>query len=617
MSAIAAVLSFGSPFAAVERLERLLDLQKHAGPDGHRHLQSGPCAIGLCTMTTTPEDHVDSPCAYDACTNLHVAIDGFVSNRDALGVVLGISARELGAMGDARLVARAYGRWREQAFEKIDGEFCIALWDSGTNTCVVARDVFGIRPAYYSSSADSLCVASELQALHAIQPSRVNEGMIAEALVWRRTSMDETLFTGVKRLPPGHLLVASVNGASRIRRYWTPDLDSTLRLKSDDDYAAACRAQVKRAVTGVMRSDRPVGLMLSGGMDSGVIAAEVAALEDTRPPLAAYTVTFPGTAVDEGPWARETAEHTHVPWTAALPAAQHYDFVGESRKTKQLPSYPSNANSVALRAAATRSGTRILLTGMGGDEWFYGSDWRYADLLTRGRLWKWGREVWADRHVYGWSFRRLMRDSVLPIVPREQWVTIGRLVGRASDRGLITDAFASRTNLEDRLAADWIPRARRHARRDIGRVIYSGAAVAAHEEMAQLGALTQTIHRHPFYSRELVTFALALPEEQRRHRGVTKRVVRRAYAPLLPPGVVERVSSFTYDFLMTEVIRKLVRQGIFQKPRVVENGWVPARPIDDLVAAVAHGPCDGQAAKAAMQLWPTASVEVWLNGMLG
>jgi asparagine synthase (glutamine-hydrolysing) len=134
--------------------------------------------------------------------------------------------------------------------------------------------------------------------------------------------------------------------------------------------------------------------------------------------------------------------------------------------------------------------------------------------------------------------------------------------------------------------------------------------------MAQLGLLTGTTHRHPFFNRALVEFALALPEEQRRHRGVTKRVLRRAYADALPAGALSRIDSFTYDFLNTEAIRALLAHGLFDDPFVVKQGWVDAEPLADLVRTVAHGPADGAAADAAMRLWPTASVEVWLNAML-
>jgi asparagine synthase (glutamine-hydrolysing) len=566
-------------------------------------------------MITTPEDHLDPPCVHDAVTDVIVAIDGYLSNRQALAAALSMSTPELRSVGDARLVARAFTRWGLDAFARLDGEFALVLWDVRARTCAVARDRFGIRPLYYSLDEQMLCVATELQALQRVRPSRVNEGMVAEALVWRRVSLDETLFTGIKRLPPRHLLLVQ-DTHSQVRRYWSPNLDRASRWSADDEYDEACRDHVRRAVRSVLRSDRPVGLMLSGGMDSGVIAAEAAQAPPPAATLQAFTVTFPGTDVDEGGWARETATHTGTPWTPVLPSARDYDFLAESRQTLQLPSYPSNANSVALRRAAVDRDSRILVTGMGGDEWFYGSNWRYADLLRRGRLWQWAGELRSDQLLWPSSWRRVLRDSVLPMVPRQRWRDISRVLGRVSKRGLIDEAWAKQVHLEDRLERDCIPAAGLHARRDIGREFHDGGAVAAHEEMAQLGALTGTVHRHPFYNRELVEFALALPEEQRRHRGVTKRILRRAYAAALPAGVISRLDSFTYNFLNTEVIRALLQRGLFRRPLVVAQGWVSEQPLNELIDKVSRGPIDGESADAAMQLWPTASVEVWLNSVL-
>ncbi|HXG89490.1 MAG TPA: asparagine synthase-related protein [Vicinamibacterales bacterium] len=618
MSALAVLLTLDGRPVPAEQLQRLLTLQHSSGPDSQLSLTSGPIGLGVAVLATTPEDHLDPPCFRDPRSGISVVFEGYLSNRADLASALALSTSELNVCGDARLVAYAYERWQLDTWTHLDGEFCVALWDPAVQQLVIARDAFGCRPMYYRRSSTQVTAASEIQALVRAEASPINEGVVGETLLARPSTIDETLFQDIKRLPPAHALIAQADGRWRLDHYWRLDLTTTVQLASDGEYAEAFAEQLSRAVRATLRTDRPVSVMLSGGMDSSAIVAEATAAR-TRGvhPLRAFTIGFPDRPVDESAWAAAVAAHTGTPWRAVWRSSHSYDYRGDADATLQLPAFPSGANAAALRAAVVEAGGRVLLNGYGGDEWFFGSDWCYADLLRQGRLLEWLRQVRADVPLGGVTPTGLIRNSVFPMIPPPWWRRVRRLARPVTAFGILDVPFCERISLEERLIDRALPSAGSYARRDIGREALSPISIDAKEQLARLGARSGTADRHPYFNRQLVNFAVALPDAQRRSDGIPKRVMRLAYRSALPPSVTARVERFDFSFLVTDAIRRLVNNGLFEPAHVVERGWVNEQPLRELIAAAIRDPESGRGADAAMQLWPVVAVEVWLTSVLG
>lgn len=618
MSALAVLLALDHSPLPLEQFRHLLRLQQSSGRDAELQVTADAVGLGIAVLATTPEDHLDPPCLRVPNSGVCVVFDGYLSNRAELASQLLLSTAELNVCGDARLIAHAYERWQLDTWTRLEGEFVIALWDPAVERLVLARDAFGLRPVYYRATTTQFCAATELQALVRTGSSSLNEGVIGEALLGRPSTLDETLFAEIKRLPPAHALVVDSAGTMQLHHYWTLDLTRTIELADDAAYAEAFAEHFSRAVQGTLRADRPLSVMLSGGLDSSVIVAEAAAPRSRgRHPLYSFTVGYPGRDVDETAWARAVAAHTGSPWRAVSATSDVYDYVSDARESLHLPPFPAGANSWGLRTAAVAAGGRVLLNGAGGDEWFYGSDWRYADLLRAGQFLRWGREVRADRVLWPVTPLSLIRNSIFPMIPTPWWRTIRHRIGRSTPMGVVNSTFAARIALDERLVDHRLPTKGSYARRDIGREALSPVAAAAKEEFARLGARSGTVDRHPFFNRDLVSFALALPERQRRAAGVTKRIMRHAYQHTLPRAVCERVEYFDYSFLVTAAIRQLLNTGFLATPHVVASGWVDETPLRDLIARAARDPEPGHGATAAVQLWPVMAVEIWLSGVLG
>jgi len=615
MSALAVFLTLDGRPAPSEDLQRLLTAQQSSGPDSQRSVMSGPCALGVAVLTTMPEDHLDPPCAHEPLMGVTVVFDGFLANRADLAQQLDISYSELSVCSDARLIARAYERWRVDAFTRAEGEFAAALWDAPERRLILARDVFGLRPLYYCWHGPELYAASELQAIARLAPSSLNERVVGEALVGRHSTFDETLFTDIKRLPPAHLLVVEW-GRCDLRRYWSLDLDETLELPDEEAYAARFRAVFSQAVGAALRSDRPTAVMLSGGLDSSTIVAEAAQQRNPRSPVLSFTIGHADPAVDETKWARAVADRAGVSWHVVTPTAVEYDYLEDARQSMQLPPFPSGASSWGLRQAATSLGARVLLNGVGGDEWFYGSNWRYADLISQGRLVNWMQEAWADRALGPVTARNLVRDSVFPLLPSHWRQRAASIVRRKGAEPLVREDFAQRISLHARTNDTASHAGVMHARRDIAREAMSPGAVAAIEEGVRIATRAGMTDRHPYFNRRVAEFAMSIPETERRTRGIPKRVVRRAYRSALPPAVVDRVEYFDYSFIVVDTVKQLLATGVLAKPQTVANGWIGGDALSRLIAQATARDAEA-ATRASLSLWNVVAVETWLAAVLG
>ena len=180
----------------------------------------------------------------------------------------------------------------------------MALWDRNRRRLFCARDLIGTRPFYYYQSNNSFCFASEIRQLLVLEeiPRRPNEGMIGEYLVSRMVSNSETQFEGIMRLPPATCLLVE-NGRVEKRDYWDPTAVPSIRYERDEEYADHLAELLSSAVASRLKSQFPVGIQLSGGVDSSSVVAVAADLQRNQgvdcPSLEALSLVFPGWECDE------------------------------------------------------------------------------------------------------------------------------------------------------------------------------------------------------------------------------------------------------------------------------------------------------------------------------
>ena len=508
---------------------------------------------------------------------------------------------------------------------RIVGDFVFAVWDDRRQQLFCARDILGKRPLFYWFDGRVFRCASEMQQLFVdeVVGRRPNEGMAAEFLASAVTSTTETLFRDVFRLAPAHSMTVSSSGL-RMKRYWQWDSSAEVRHRSDAEYAEHFLEQFREVLRAHLRTIGPVGVTLSGGLDSTSVLS-VAQDELNRSGsglrLEAYSMTFPGRACDESGFIDEVVRRWDVPSHRVVPVPMGADYYQEQVvRYLDIPEYPNNAMCSFLSRAGSANGVRTLLTGDSGDWWLTGSRLQCADLIRRGRLAEVARRLRPEAEYAGLSpWMTLRKYGLRPLVPAAARNWRERLLGVGPARDWLPDEFKSRVSLNDRIRVAPNRGRPSFAAVDLAGHLDSGDQVHSNELGDRSAAAIGHEWRDPLGDRRLVELTLALPEEQRRRGRMTKFVLRQATAGLMPEPVRQRLDKADFSHAFVE---ELLSQGgapRFEALAIEELGWVDGpvlrRMYQDMSALYLAG--DLRYTALVWPLWTVAWIDRWYSEVGG
>jgi len=309
-----------------------------------------------------------------------ITYNGEIYNFPALRQRLADAGVEFHSQSDTEVILRMYEAHGPACLEQLRGMFALAIWDNKEQTCFLARDRFGVKQLYYQYDNGSVAFASELRALAVAVPRQLNRQAVFQFFLSGSVPEPLTLVDGLQALEAGHYLLWR-DGQVDIRQYWQVEFS---RAEVAPDPAALTRAALIDSVKHHFVSDVPVGVLLSGGVDSTAILALARISQPGE--LHTFTLTFPGTPMDEGPTARRTA---------ALFGTIHHECAVDGRTARQIlrdfleaVDQPSidGFNIFAACRLAKAHGAKVILSGLGGDELFGG----YPSFREVPRLLKWG-----------------------------------------------------------------------------------------------------------------------------------------------------------------------------------------------------------------------------------
>jgi len=546
-------------------------------------------------------------------------LDGRVDNRDELRAAVEVRGARVRTSSDAELVLQAYHCWGDSCPGYIVGDFAFVIWDRRHRCIFCARDPLGVRPFYYYSDHRTFVCCSELHALfqHKNVRREPNEGMIGEHLAIAISHREETLFRGVLRLPAGHCLSVHRSGI-RTAQYWNLNPARTIRYRTDGDYAEHFGSIFSAAVRCRLRAQGPVGAELSGGLDSSSVVSVVQALRQNEAASAGFetfSMTFPGLSCDEAGYIEEVVSDSR----ATSNISRGGQTTGASlwsqlAQYQDLPDYPNAALFYPLRALARQKGIRVLLTGVGGDEWLDGSYYQYADLLRRGRLIAFVRQL---RH--GSPDRMLgsaMRFGIWPLMPARVRSTLRWILRRDPVPRWINRQFARRHSLRERLRQNTIGATFANLSQQ---GVFLSATSAWQSHMLEMEDRTAASfgleERHPFLDRRIAEFALAIPEEQRWRGRYPKYVLRQAMKGLLPESVRTRTTKADFSHAFADVLTTLGSRGFFDHLAIEAMQWVDGGRIrlmyDELARLYARH--DNRYLAWTWPLWMVVGIECWFR----
>ena len=526
----------------------------HRGPDEAGYLIDGDFGFGMRRLSIIDVEHGHQPIT-SADGRYSIVCNGEIVNHLELRRELEASFR-FRTRSDVETLLAGFMRWGDDVWLRIEGMFAAAIWDHLTRTLTLARDPLGIKPLFLSEQKGGIAFASEISALRVLPGFEfdVDDAGIRDFFRFGHVLGPRSIFRQVRTLEPGHFMTVGALG-SITRRYWAPKVQPRMGVP-EAQWIEETREQVLATVRRHMISDVPIGVFLSGGVDSSAIAA--AMTEVSASSFKAFTAGFPGSTIDETAASSNIARHLgleHVvlpiePATAAevLPAVQ---------RSFDEPTAANSAIPLWYLSRAAASEVKVVLCGEGGDELFLGYNrQRWAQRMSRwsplvhalGGL-KYVDRIpqFSDRKLnYLRNYAEQFRRGALLDSGYERFFAAVTITSDAVRKRIYSQDFWQKWDRpvsEATLAADhFIPSQPDMAELDQ----FAFGDLTVHMPASLLQRLDRSSMafsleaRVPFLSRSFVDWALSIPSEFKLRRNVGKYVLRRAVEPYLPPQALSR-----------------------------------------------------------------------------
>lgn len=539
-------------------LTQATQVLRHRGPDAAKlwvdpkgHVGLAHARLSIIDLTTG-----DQPLANEDGT-LHAIVNGEFYDFERIRADLEGRGHRFSTRSDSEILLHLYEERGPSCLEELRGEFAFALYDSRNRMLFAGRDRFGIKPLFYASHGGNVALASEAKALFALGvPARWDAESVYQASALVVPLQDRSLFAGIQQVPPGHYLLATPNHL-RLVAYWDFDfgVEQTQPGRSASDDIAQLATTIDEAIRLRLRADVPVGVYLSGGLDSCALLGM--ATKHVRKPIRAFTLSFDRAEYDEAPIAREMAQRAGAEYTEL--AVGQLDFARDfSDAVWHAETLMNNANGVSkfrLSRAVRDAGYRVVLTGEGSDEIFAGYPHFRRDLFLeqehegeQGRLTALEQSNTLSRGLLMPDGQALPLDGVrgaLGFVP--SWVEAIATTGHKV-RGLLRPEFAAQFAEREPamllVGSLDVARALR-GRPRVHQAMYLWNKIALPNFiLSLLGDRMEMAHsvegRLPFLDHTVVELAMRLPVDLKIRGAVEKYILREVARPFITDTVYRR-----------------------------------------------------------------------------
>jgi asparagine synthase (glutamine-hydrolysing) len=617
MCGIAGVLSFDRDRPVNPRRVALMrDALEHRGPDGEGLMVEGHIGLGHRRLAIVDVEGGHQPMANEDGT-VWVVFNGEIYNHAELRPDLIARGHIYATRSDTETILHLYDEYGDAGLDRLEGMFAFALWDAARRRLILGRDRLGIKPLYFSRTAQELVFASEIKALVAGGlVARFHRAVLPEFLATRYVSGDETFFEDVQKLPPGHRLTWSAETGVRLERYWQLPAPATAGDLSMRDAADRLRTGLRDAVRRHLMSDVPLGLFLSGGIDSSALAALAAEL--VPDPVLTFAVGFHEAEGNELPYARSVAgaigaEHREIKVTAD----EYFQALPDLVWRQDEPMAFSSGVPLYFVSRLAAGHVKVVLTGEGADELLLGYN-RYRVTFWNERL---GRLYWGMTPGLVQAGIRSLIHRLPPDVrryPERSFLAMER-----GSRALFCENFAV---FPQRLQAllgvqgggrdpyGFAMRCYDEAPGDsLDRMSATDLQTYLCELLMKQDRMSMAVSiesRVPFLDDRFVAEVLALPSALKLRGWTTKAVLRRAVADLLPPAILTR-KKMGFPVPFGQWLRKGHRPIVDE---FVLGGRTRERKLfnHDAIRHLVDDHCAGRV-NHAERLWLLINLEIWLR----
>jgi len=558
MCGIAGILEFGRDARAnAAALREMCRVITHRGPDDEGFYTDGVAGIGMRRLSIVDVKGGHQPLSNEDGT-LWIVFNGEIYNHLALREQLIALGHRYVTHSDTETVIHLFEEYGPDCVQHLRGMFAFAIWNRNTKTLFIARDRLGIKPLYYRLTAERLLFGSEIKVLFAHGGTRpeFNRATLPEYLAFGYLSGEETFYAGIQKLMPGHTMTIGPEGKADIRQYWDLDASKPHQSRDEQYYVQSYRELLEGAVQSHLMSDVPLGVFLSGGVDSSAVAALMTKIR--REPVETFSVGYTEQTYSELPFARTVSEHIH--------SRHHEVFVSEQDFFGALPhliwhedepiAWPSSI-SLYFVARLARERVTVVLTGEGADETLAGYT-RYAFTLKNAALDRAYRGVVpsflrrglrnsvATSSLLGATMRRKLEHTFLA-KDGNSWDSFYfdnffSAFGGAEQAGLLTDTFAREaapSSAYKNVLGYW----ERSSGEMLQRLLYTDIKTYLVELLMKQDNMSMAASiesRVPFLDHVLVEFASRIPREVQIQGLAGKRILKKAVEDLLPHEILYR-----------------------------------------------------------------------------
>ena len=567
-------------------LEAMRDSMTHRGPDDAGMWFNAESSVGLGHRRLSIIDL--SAAGHQPMTNedesIWLVFNGEIYNFQALKQELLEAGHVFRSNTDTEVIIHAYEQWGLESIRRLRGMFAYALWDSNRRRLVLARDRLGIKPLFYAFRDGDISFASELKAIRIDLDvhCELDETAIYDYFTYRYIPTPKTIYRGVSKLPPAHFAVLE-NGKLTVTRYWEPEFNTRGDI-SEEDAIILLQQKLKEATQLHMIADVPVGVMLSGGLDSSTLLALAA--DTTAQPLHTFSIGFDVKSHSETHFARMVADryksqHHELTVTKAMASNLEHKII----ELYDEPYADSSATPTFLVSELARNNVKVALSGEGGDEIFGGYGW--YDL--------WWRMKAVDKIPL--SLRRFaaLPMALAPIGFKGKWTLQAAALDPISRYGKFISAF-SRSDKRSLLSPEFYRRFegyddywffRKYWREDLdpfSRMQYMDLKTYLNDDiLTKVDRASMAVSleaRVPLLDHELIETVFSLPINVRNKNGRQKYLFRKAIKEYLPPEILNRgkkgFSVPLYEWLKEPIAKDLepVFDNKFISPKLMKSGNV-------------------------------------------
>ncbi|MEO8099695.1 MAG: asparagine synthase (glutamine-hydrolyzing) [Acidobacteriota bacterium] len=538
-------------------LERMTKAIRHRGPDAHGMRQHGPASLGHRRLSIVDLSDAGYQPMSNETNDVWIVYNGEIFNHASIRPELERAGHRYRSHTDTETILHSWEENGPRCLDQFRGMFAFALWDERTRTLFCARDRMGIKPFYYFWDGRNFVFASEIKALleHPSVPTAFEDTLLEEYLAFGYISSEQTMFRGIRKLMPGHWLrlrIKPEGGADlEIQRYWDVPLPGSPLDLPEQEWIAECRRRLEETVQMRLMSDVPLGVFLSGGLDSSAIAALTARFTNGEP-VKTFSVGYKEAQYSELGYAKQVAgligsEHREV----VVGMDEFFDVLPRLIWQEDEPiTWPSSVSLFFVSQLAAKHVT-VVLTGEGSDELFAGYA-RYRQNLINERflplyraiphaLREGLRRTIAENNATAGDLRRKLQHTMLGRRDGLESLFLDNYYGAFAGEDM--PGLMRRPGKTEAIYESFLQYWNQDSRPTLDRMLYADQKTYLVEllmKQDQMSMANSIESRVPFLDHTFVEFSTRVPDALKIRGREQKYILKRAVEGLIPNDIIYR-----------------------------------------------------------------------------